>query len=63
MKKIKAFICKKTGKLTLETEGFSGEACLEATKKLREGLRMDADPDLKDEFYHEEETNELQQGT
>lgn len=53
-KKVIAKINKKTGKLTLSTEGFSGEACLAATKKLREGLGIEAEPDKLPEFYNEE---------
>jgi Protein of unknown function (DUF2997) len=63
MKKVIAKIDKKTGKLTLSTEGFSGEACLAATKKLREGLGIDAEPEKLPEFFQEEVKDEQQQGT
>lgn len=40
-KKIIAVINKKTGKLEIKTEGYSGGECLEATKALEHGLGMD----------------------
>lgn len=63
MKKIIGRIDKATGKLTLETVGFTGEACLEATRKLREGLGIDAEPERTADFYKEEVSQEQQQGT
>ena len=62
MKKIIGRIDKKTGKLTLETVGFTGEACLLATKKLRDGLGIEAEPEKTADFYKEEVKDELQQG-
>lgn len=51
-KKIIGRINLKTGVLTLETEGYEGASCLEATRRLEEGLGMDVDMrDLKPEFY------------
>lgn len=62
MKKIIGRIDKKTGKMTLETVGFTGEACLEATKKLRDGLGIEAEPEKTIDYYKEEVTQEQQQG-
>ena len=63
MKKIIARINKTTGAITLKTEGFSGEACLEATKKLREGLRIEAEPEKTGEYYQTEDEAHQEQGT
>lgn len=62
MKKVVAKINKKTGVLTLQTVGFEGEACLLATAKLRDQLRMEAEPEKTAEFYADEQTTNLQQG-
>ena len=62
MKKVIAKINKKTGAITLQTEGFSGEGCLEATKKLRDGLRIEAEPTPTPEYYQAEEQAQQQQG-
>lgn len=61
MSKVIAVINKKTGAITIKTEGFSGEACLKATEKLREGLGIDAEPEKTDEYYAAEQTNNLSQ--
>lgn len=53
-KKIIARINRKTGKLTIQTEGYSGAECLEATRKIREGLGIDAEPDKTPEFFTDE---------
>jgi hypothetical protein len=63
MKKITARIDKKTGQITLETSGFTGEACLEATRKLREQLRIETEPTATPEFFQSEEQAQQQQGT
>jgi len=63
MKKIIGRIDKATGKLTLETVGFTGEACLEATRKLREGLGIEAEPEKTADYYKEEVTQEQEQST
>jgi hypothetical protein len=55
MKTIRAKINKKTGKVTIETEGYEGATCLDATKKLEEGLGLkEPDRELKQEFYVEQ---------
>lgn len=62
-KKIIAKINLKTGALTLSTEGYQGASCLEATRKLREGLGIEAEPDKTPEFYQEEVQQQQQQET
>jgi DUF2997 family protein len=61
--KVVAKINKKTGVITIRSEGIAGEGCLLATKKLREGLGIEAEPDKTPEFYQEEVKQDLQQGT
>lgn len=61
MKKITARINKRTGVITIQTDGFTGEACLLATKKLRDGLGITDEPDRTSEFYAEDTTTEQQQ--
>lgn len=39
-KKITITINKKSGGMSVKTDGYSGPACLEATKALEEGLGM-----------------------
>lgn len=63
MKKILGRINKATGQMTLSTDGFTGEACLEATRKLREGLGIEAEPEKTSDFYKEEVTQQQEQGT
>lgn len=41
MKKITAKIDKKTGKLSIETSGYTGEDCYKATEQLEKSLGMD----------------------
>lgn len=60
--KIIARINKKTGAVTLKTEGFQGESCLEATKKLRADMGIEAEPERTSEFYTNEETTGLSTG-
>ena len=62
MKKIVAKINKKTGALTLQTVGFEGEACLEATRKLREQMRIEAEPEKTAEYYTNTTDVNLTQG-
>lgn len=62
MKKILGRINKATGQMTLATEGFTGEACLEATKRLREGLGIEVEPERTQEFYSNE-VDQQQQST
>lgn len=63
MAKIQVRLNRKTGEMTIEGKGFTGEACLLATKKLRDGLGIDAEPDKTSEFYStEEEQAQQQQG-
>lgn len=61
--KVIATINKKTGTITIKSEGIQGEGCLLATKKLREGLGITAEPDPTPDFYQAEEQAQQQQGT
>lgn len=38
MKTITVTVDRKTGRVTIETSGYEGATCLEATRKLEEGL-------------------------
>ncbi|MEP7339475.1 MAG: DUF2997 domain-containing protein [Acidobacteriota bacterium] len=38
-----------TGQASVETEGFEGESCLEATKKLKEALGEEVSTEMKPE--------------
>jgi DUF2997 family protein len=59
MKKIKVLIEKKSGKITISPEGYTGSECTEATKKLEEGLGLiEPERELTTEYY---QTNEQQQ--
>lgn len=60
-KKIIAKIEKKTGKLTITTEGYSGPDCLEATKALEEGLGMDQACSVPTEEMYKVKEGEQQQ--
>ncbi len=51
MPKVIAIINKKTGAVTIKTEGIDGPACLKATEKLREGFGITAEPELTDQYY------------
>lgn len=51
MRKIICTIDKKTGVMTIRTEGYSGAECLAATKELRARLGITAEPVLTPEFY------------
>ena len=55
-------ISKKTGLMKLETQGFSGEACLEATKGLREKLGIDTEPEKTSEFFTGEDQDTVNTG-
>lgn len=63
MPKIIARINKKTGVLTLTVDGVQGEQCPLVTKKLRDGLGMEAEPELLPEYYQQDQTNNQQQST
>lgn len=64
MGKVIGRINKKTGAITIKTEGFNGEACLEATRKLRARLGIDKEPERTNEYYIQPQTEDqsLQQG-
>lgn len=51
-------------KMSIETAGFSGESCRDATKLLEEALGMTREnEELKSEFYEPEQRHEyLQEG-
>lgn len=63
-KKIKMFIplegiSKGTRKMTVETEGFQGESCRDATRALEEALGMNRhEEELTGEYYEPETRHE-----
>jgi valyl-tRNA synthetase len=57
---IKFRINKKTGALTLQTEGFQGAECLEATKKIVEDLGLTGEVEKTTEFYQEQPVEQQQ---
>ena len=61
MPKVIAVINKRTGAVTIKAEGFTGDACLKATERLRDGLGITAEPERTDAFYATEETNQQQE--
>lgn len=62
-KKIIATIDRKTGGLTIKTEGYAGAECLEATKQLEQGLGMDqACAVPTEEMYKQPEDREKEIG-
>lgn len=62
-KKIIATINKKTGAITIRTEGYNGAECLNATKKLEDGLGLNTDGrEYTPEFY-DTTSEQQQQGT
>lgn len=61
MKKILIRIEKKTGKVTITPQGYTGSECLEATKKLEEGLGLiDPEREILPEMYQSTETQQEQ---
>ena len=52
MKTITFTIDRKTGGLSIKTEGYQGAECLEATKKFREQAGMN-EPEPTQEMYQE----------
>lgn len=59
MKKITAKIDVRTGRVTIETEGYEGATCLAATKALEEGLGLrEPDRELKPAYYQENPDNQ-----
>lgn len=61
--KIKAKINRKTGAITIMTEGYQGASCLEATKKIREELGITAEPEKTGDYYQEEQQQQQNQST
>lgn len=57
MKTVRFVIDRKTGGMTIETTGYEGASCLEATKEIRERLGME-EPTPTAEFYKEEQHDE-----
>jgi len=61
MKQIKAILNPKDGSMTIETIGFDGASCIEATKKLEEQLGVvDETRELKPEFYNQVDSQNQQ---
>lgn len=64
MKTIRIKIEKKTGKITISTEGYQGAECLAATKKLEDGLGLnDPDRELTDEYHQTTDEQQTLGGT
>jgi len=59
MKKIIVKI--KKGKVKIEAEGYTGTSCQDATKQIEEALGVVDDRDLKDEYYQEDENEQVDQ--
>jgi len=54
---VKSIICiinPETGELTVKAKGYSGPACLQATKQLEEDLGMSGTRTLTADFYENE---------
>jgi len=60
MPKVIARINKKTGEMKIEAQGFVGDACLEATKGLRDKLGITAEPERTSEYFASEGQDETQ---
>lgn len=59
MKKVIAKIDKKTGKLTIETQGYTGDECYKATEGLEKSLGLDRACSVPTaEAYVQEQTNQ-----
>jgi hypothetical protein len=59
MKKIIAKINPKTGKVTLETQGFSGDECLKETEALKTKLGLHGGScELTPEYYTTKQTHD-----
>ena len=62
MKTIRCVIDKTTGRITIAAEGFSGAECLEATKRLEQGLGLrDPEREMTAEFYNTTATEQTQE--
>jgi Protein of unknown function (DUF2997) len=61
-KKIIAKINKKTGALTITTEGYAGADCLKATEELEKGLGMNQGCSVPTQEMYNVEKNEQQVG-
>lgn len=63
MPKIVARINKKTGEMSLQMKGVSGDACLlnKDMKALREKLGLTGTPEMTSEYFQEDTTDEHQQ--
>jgi hypothetical protein len=57
MEKVK-FIIKKDGSLTVETEGFKGSACLEATEEIINTLGRVSSTEKTAEYYKDDNDRE-----
>jgi hypothetical protein len=60
MKKIIAKINPKTGKVTMETQGFSGDECLKETEALKTKLGLHGGScELTPEYYTTQKANDI----
>lgn len=61
---IRCKIAKKTGAMTVEAEGYTGQSCLEATAKLEQGLGLTVENrEAKSEMYIEEQQQQGLEGS
>lgn len=59
MKKIVGIIDRKTGRITLTPEGYTGNECIQKTAPLEKGLGLkEPERELKPEFYQQTETKQ-----
>ena len=58
MPRILAKFNTKTGKVTVETEGFLGKSCKEGSKFLEEALGQAQSETLKQEFFAHQQTGQ-----
>ena len=59
MTKIIEIVVSPKGEVKLETKGFSGSGCQEATRALEAALGTKTDESLTGEYYTEVNTNQL----
>ncbi|MBI3860741.1 MAG: DUF2997 domain-containing protein [Planctomycetia bacterium] len=57
-------VVSRTGQTTVQTKGFSGAACLEASRFVEQALGVRQDEERTSEFYQSEpQPQSVQQGT
>ncbi len=58
MKKIKVHVTK-TGETTISTEGYTGQACKDATRELEKALGSVSKETLTEEFYNQSTVDQV----